>query len=202
MDRHRQHLLGGRLPAQRLDVARCPEELGAVFAAENVSDDDIDKMTYQNAMRWYSFDPFAHIGRSRRPSARCARPPPGMTVSIRALSHHKKEDDGAIVESALILRCRPRADRGVGRVCRRIRPGVPHRQVLESADEGGGHVLRFAGDLGRCQPWQFRKKLLISIRGSRAEQCTPYPNAMCLLGSRPVEPEGLVESLLVAVART
>ncbi|GAA0957862.1 amidohydrolase family protein [Actinocorallia libanotica] len=33
-----------------------PEELAAVAA--DVPDDELDKITYQNAMRWYSFDPF------------------------------------------------------------------------------------------------------------------------------------------------
>jgi predicted TIM-barrel fold metal-dependent hydrolase len=38
-----------------------PEELNAVFRANAVPDDEIRKMTYENAMRWYSFDPFAHL---------------------------------------------------------------------------------------------------------------------------------------------
>ena len=36
----------------------------------------------------------------------------GHDVSIRALSHHKKEDDGAIVESALMLQGAARAQTG------------------------------------------------------------------------------------------
>jgi hypothetical protein len=35
-----------------------PEELAEVTAG--VSDDDINQIGYQNAMRWYSFDPFVH----------------------------------------------------------------------------------------------------------------------------------------------
>jgi predicted TIM-barrel fold metal-dependent hydrolase len=35
-----------------------PEELAAV--AQDVPDDELAKITYQNAMRWYSYDPFAH----------------------------------------------------------------------------------------------------------------------------------------------
>ncbi len=35
-----------------------PEELAAV--AQGVSDEDLAKIGYQNACRWYSFDPFAH----------------------------------------------------------------------------------------------------------------------------------------------
>jgi predicted TIM-barrel fold metal-dependent hydrolase len=41
-----------------------PEELAAVAA--DVPDADLEKITYQNAMRWYSFDPFA-----ARPKERC-----------------------------------------------------------------------------------------------------------------------------------
>ena len=40
-----------------------PEELGAVFDANDVPDDEVRKMTHENAMRWYSFDPFTHIAR-------------------------------------------------------------------------------------------------------------------------------------------
>jgi predicted TIM-barrel fold metal-dependent hydrolase len=38
-----------------------PEELADVF--EGVSDKDINKITHENAMRWYSYDPFANIAR-------------------------------------------------------------------------------------------------------------------------------------------
>ena len=41
-----------------------PEELEASTAG--VSDEDINKMTYENACRWYQFDPFAH-----RPKDQC-----------------------------------------------------------------------------------------------------------------------------------
>jgi predicted TIM-barrel fold metal-dependent hydrolase len=35
-----------------------PEELAKVITG--VSDDDVNKISYENAMRWYSFDPFQH----------------------------------------------------------------------------------------------------------------------------------------------
>ncbi len=35
-----------------------PEELAAV--AQGVPDEDLRKIGYENACRWYSFDPFAH----------------------------------------------------------------------------------------------------------------------------------------------
>jgi predicted TIM-barrel fold metal-dependent hydrolase len=43
---------------------RSAQELAAVTAG--VPDDEINKITYENAMRWYSFDPFAH-----RPREQC-----------------------------------------------------------------------------------------------------------------------------------
>jgi predicted TIM-barrel fold metal-dependent hydrolase len=43
-----------------------PEELAAVLATADVPDTEVAKITHENAMRWYSFDPFAH-----RPRERC-----------------------------------------------------------------------------------------------------------------------------------
>jgi hypothetical protein len=42
-----------------------PEELGHVFERHGATDDEIAKMTHENALRWYSFDPFAHIPRDQ-----------------------------------------------------------------------------------------------------------------------------------------
>ncbi|RWA16079.1 amidohydrolase family protein, partial [Mycolicibacterium elephantis] len=38
-----------------------PEQLHEVLSANHVPDDEINKITYQNAMRWYHWDPFTHI---------------------------------------------------------------------------------------------------------------------------------------------
>jgi predicted TIM-barrel fold metal-dependent hydrolase len=43
-----------------------PEELHRVATKYTVPDDELNKMTYENAMRWYRFDPFAH-----RPKEQC-----------------------------------------------------------------------------------------------------------------------------------
>lgn len=56
-----------------------PEELHAVFETYDVPDDEINKITHENAMRLYHFEPFAHVPATRPPSARCARPPRGTT---------------------------------------------------------------------------------------------------------------------------
>ena len=59
-DRDRQHHLGVRLPALRHDLAaRRPRCCGRSLAG--VPDDDIHKITWQNAMRHFQYDPFKHI---------------------------------------------------------------------------------------------------------------------------------------------
>ncbi|MCU1430723.1 MAG: amidohydrolase [Actinomycetia bacterium] len=42
-----------------------PEELVRMAARFNVPDTDLNKITHENAMRWYRFDPFAHRSRER-----------------------------------------------------------------------------------------------------------------------------------------
>ena len=68
-----------------------PEQLHDVLTEHNVPDDDINKMTYENAMRWYSFDPFSHITREQATVGALRKAAEGHDVSIRALSQHKKE---------------------------------------------------------------------------------------------------------------
>ena len=67
-----------------------PEQLHDVLSENNVPDDEINKMTYQNAMRWYSFDPFSHITREQATVGALRKAAEGHDVSIRALSQHKK----------------------------------------------------------------------------------------------------------------
>jgi predicted TIM-barrel fold metal-dependent hydrolase len=66
-----------------------PEELSSVFADDHVPDGEIDKMTHLNAMRWYSFDPFAHVRREQATVGALRAAAEGHDVSIRALSHHQ-----------------------------------------------------------------------------------------------------------------
>jgi predicted TIM-barrel fold metal-dependent hydrolase len=72
-----------------------PEELWDVLSANNVPDDEIKKMAYQNAMRWYSFDPFSHITEAQATVGALRKAAEGHDVSIRALSHHKDARSGA-----------------------------------------------------------------------------------------------------------
>ena len=90
-DRHRQHRLGVRLPALRLDLAgRRPRSCQACRQACPTT--SINKITYENAMRWYSLRPVRAPGRRSSPrSARCAPRPPVTTSSIKSSDKRRFE---------------------------------------------------------------------------------------------------------------
>jgi predicted TIM-barrel fold metal-dependent hydrolase len=67
-----------------------PEQLWDVLTENNVTDDEINKMTYENAMRWYSFDPFTHITRDQATVGALRKSAEGHDVTIQALSKHEK----------------------------------------------------------------------------------------------------------------
>ncbi|GJO03739.1 amidohydrolase family protein [Mycobacterium marinum] len=74
-----------------------PEELWDVLSVNDVPDGEINKMTYENAMRWYSFDPFSHITREQETVGALRKAAEGHDVSVRALSHHKDARSGSSV---------------------------------------------------------------------------------------------------------
>jgi hypothetical protein len=52
-----------------------------------VPDEDINKMTHENAMRWYSFDPFRHVARDQATVGALRRQAEGHEVSIQSRRH-------------------------------------------------------------------------------------------------------------------
>jgi predicted TIM-barrel fold metal-dependent hydrolase len=62
-----------------------PEELVTMASRYNVSDADLDKMTHENAMRWYRFDPFTHIAREQCTVGALRASVAGHDVSIHAM---------------------------------------------------------------------------------------------------------------------
>jgi len=65
-----------------------PEQLDSVLKRYAVPDDEIRKMTHENAMRWYSFDPFAHVPRAEATVGALRRSVEGHDVSIHARSRN------------------------------------------------------------------------------------------------------------------
>jgi hypothetical protein len=70
-----------------------PEELQAEFIKNGVPDDQVRKMTHENAMRWYSFDPFAHVPREEATVGALRARAVGHDVSIMARSTRVRTAD-------------------------------------------------------------------------------------------------------------
>ena len=93
-DRRRQHRLGGRLPAQRLHVAPARRRSsGGAFADYAVPAAHIAKMTHENAMRWFSFDPFAHLPREEATVGALRRRAAGHDVATMSRSTRVRTPD-------------------------------------------------------------------------------------------------------------
>jgi hypothetical protein len=61
-----------------------------------VPDDEVNKMTFENAMRWYHWDPFgSHISREQATVGALRKAAEGHDVSIKALSKHDHGGGGA-----------------------------------------------------------------------------------------------------------
>jgi predicted TIM-barrel fold metal-dependent hydrolase len=64
---------------------RAPEELVRMAARYAVPDDDLAKITHENAMRWYRFDPFAQRPREQCTVGALRAEVAGHDVSVRAM---------------------------------------------------------------------------------------------------------------------
>jgi hypothetical protein len=69
------------------------DELGEVMERYAVPDADINKMTHENAMRWYSFDPFSHVPREQATVGALRKQAEGHDVSIQSRSHRLIEPE-------------------------------------------------------------------------------------------------------------
>jgi predicted TIM-barrel fold metal-dependent hydrolase len=77
-----------------------PEELATVAA--DVPDDELAKITYANAMRWYSYDPFAHIPKDQATVAALRARAAGHDVAIRSFDKGRFEITRTGVDLATI----------------------------------------------------------------------------------------------------
>ena len=72
---------------------RRPRSSQADFTEHAVPDDEIPKITHENAMRWYSFDPFAHIPRHEATVGALRRRAAGHDVSVMSRSTRVRTPD-------------------------------------------------------------------------------------------------------------
>ena len=63
-----------------------PEELNAQAQKYNVPDADLNKITYENAMRWYRFDPFAHRAKDQCTVGALRAEAKGHDVSLKSMN--------------------------------------------------------------------------------------------------------------------
>ena len=64
-----------------------PRSCDAVFAANDVPDDEVRKMSHENAMRWYSFDPFTHMPKEDATVGALRRKAAGHDVADHLAQH-------------------------------------------------------------------------------------------------------------------
>ena len=67
-----------------------PEELAQLMTEAGVTEVEAAKITHQNAMDWYSFDPFAHVSREEATVGALRAAAAGHDVSIRSMSQREK----------------------------------------------------------------------------------------------------------------
>ncbi|WP_419849333.1 amidohydrolase family protein [Candidatus Poriferisocius sp.] len=67
-----------------------PEELARLMNEAGVTEVEAAKITHQNAMDWYSFDPFVHVPRERATVGALREMAAGHDVSIRSMSRREK----------------------------------------------------------------------------------------------------------------
>jgi predicted TIM-barrel fold metal-dependent hydrolase len=70
-----------------------PEQLNEQMKRFDVSDEDIDKMTHLNAMRWYSFEPFSHVPRELATVGALRESAVGHDISIQSRSKRITDPD-------------------------------------------------------------------------------------------------------------
>jgi hypothetical protein len=70
---------------------QAPEELVKVASQFDVPRSDLDKITYQNAMRWYSYDPFAHVSKEAATVGALRSQADGHDVSVKSYDHGRFE---------------------------------------------------------------------------------------------------------------
>ncbi|MCU1367084.1 MAG: amidohydrolase 2, partial [Ilumatobacteraceae bacterium] len=75
-----------------------PEQLTQQMQRWNVPDREIDMMTHETAMRWYSFDPFAHVPREQASVGALRASAAGHDVSVQSRSKRIVAPDQKVEE--------------------------------------------------------------------------------------------------------
>ncbi|MCV7107035.1 amidohydrolase, partial [Mycolicibacterium chitae] len=71
------------------------------FDTYDVTDEEINKITHENAMKLYQFEPFNHIPKDQATVGALRKSVEGHDVEIRALSHERDRSNGGSGMDAL-----------------------------------------------------------------------------------------------------
>jgi predicted TIM-barrel fold metal-dependent hydrolase len=77
-----------------------PEELAAV--ADGVPDDELNRISHQNALRWYSYDPFTHVPKAEATVGALRARAAGHDVAVRSFDKGRFEFTGKGVDLGTI----------------------------------------------------------------------------------------------------
>lgn len=75
-----------------------PEQLNEQLQRWSVPDDEVAAMTYENAMRWYHFDPFTHIDRADATVGALRASVAGHDISVQSRSKRVTDPDAKVEE--------------------------------------------------------------------------------------------------------
>ena len=79
------------------DVFRAIRERSAVpIIMVTARDDQVDKITHENAMRWYSFDPFTHVPKAEASVGALRAKATGNDVSIMSRSTRAQNHEASL----------------------------------------------------------------------------------------------------------
>ncbi len=87
---------------------RAPEKLAAEFASTDLTDDEIDRITYKNAMGFFQYDPFAHRPREQCTVGALRTEAIGVDVEPKSVTGaaRKSEREGRVTITDLAARAR------------------------------------------------------------------------------------------------
>ena len=78
-----------RINGRKVWISKALESEKILLLTRTTPYDEVNKMTFENAIRWYHWDPFTHITREQATVGALRKAAEGHDVSIQALSKHE-----------------------------------------------------------------------------------------------------------------
>ena len=147
-----------------------PEELHAAFTKNGVTDDQVGKITHENAVHWFSFDPFSHVPRAEATVGALRAKAAGHDVSTMSRSTRVRTPDEKArrVSQSSRFRCRCPRQLIVGRRTPATRLPIGLSSSSLAANRQGRHPPRARGARSAYEPPRcHRRRTLPAWRHAR-----------------------------------